>query len=571
MSKNKKIFSKIGYTRILPLGLKILVIFVCLILFSNFATNYISLQLSKREVINLNNTIMIEQLKELYNNSINQYEIYSYSKNRASSQEALAKAAKIGFEHDNSIAFALRRDGSIEFFSCNNEATDWDGFSDKDALNHLLDDLSENIFEGSISFVGNEGEYFGVYKYQESWDYFLVRAELRKDLNKNVNRVFTIISVIIVVLTVFFLIMGYFILEKQFRPLHEFTDALLEMQQNKSLGIIDLSNAPNDDVTYFAASFNSLSAAVNNLLVTFQKFVSKDIVAKAYSGKEVGLEGNQRELTMLFSDIKSFTLRTETLGNDIMDVLNVHYNKVIRNVHENEGVVGSIIGDAILAVFGTAESSKSKSLKSIEAAWDITRSTSELRSLMEERRKEIEETRPLTENELRVFEAVLLDVGVGIDGGEVFYGTIGRDDAMNPRGAHMTNTVIGDTVNSASRLEGLTRIYHLPIIVSEYIKDEVEQESEQYRFFEIDTVLVKGKTEGKRIYFPMDKSETDSLTIMKFESFERALKAYYSGDWKSARKDFKDCGLDVGKVFLERIENQEAPKDWSGIWTMTTK
>ena len=95
----KTFFTKVGHTRILPLGLKILAIFVCLILFSNFATNYISLQLSKREVITLNNTIMIEQLKELYNNSVNQYEIYSYSKSKENTVEALTKVAKAGFEN----------------------------------------------------------------------------------------------------------------------------------------------------------------------------------------------------------------------------------------------------------------------------------------------------------------------------------------------------------------------------------------------------------------------------------------------------------------------------------------
>ena len=66
----------------------------------------------------------------------------------------------------------------------------------------------------------------------------------------------------------------------------------------------------------------------------------------------------------------------------------------------------------------------------------------------------------------------------------------------------MANTVIGDTVNSASRLEGLTRIYHLPVIVSEYVKNEVLKESARYKFFEIDTVQLKGKTEGKKIFFP---------------------------------------------------------------------
>ncbi len=567
----KQYFSKIGNTVIFPLGLKILMIFICLILFSNFATNFISLRLSQREIINLNNTIMIEQLKELYNNSVNQYEIFGYSQNKDDSFSALKKIASNGFKHPNSIAFGLNRNGSIELFACKNEKVEWSDFPDTAALDVLLDKLTENISEGSIDFKSEKGEYFGVYKYNEDWDFFIVRAELRKDLNQNANRVFIITSIIIIFLTIFFIIMGFIILDNQFRPLHNFTESVLEMQRNKELGIIDLSASPNDDITYFAASFNSLSSSVNSLLTTFQKFVSKDIVAKAYAGQNVGLEGSQQELTMLFSDIKSFTFRTETLGNDIMDVLNVHYNKVIQDVHQNSGVVGSIIGDAILAIFGTTETKESKSYKSIQAAWAITRSTAELRRLMIERKNEIEKERALSPSELQVFEAVLLDVGVGVDGGNVFYGTIGRDNSMNPKDAHMTNTVIGDTVNSASRLEGLTRIYHVPIVVSEYIKNEVESESVKYKFFEIDTVQVKGKLESKKIYFPLDTTDSDSMLIVKYDSFEQGLQYYYEGDWDKARKYFDESGLEVAQVFLDRIGLNNAPDNWSGIWTMTTK
>ena len=138
----------------------------------------------------------------------------------------------------------------------------------------------------------------------------------------------------------------------------------------------------------------------------------------------------------------------------------------------------------------------------------------------------------------------------------------------------MTNTVIGDNVNSASRLEGLTRIYKLPVIVSGYIKEEIERAGvTKYKFFEIDTVQVKGKTEGKKIYFPLDceSNENPENIEEKFAVYESALKSYYEGDWGSARKEFKKCGIEAAEVFLERIGNENAPKNWSGIWTMQTK
>ena len=565
-----KFFSRVGKTRIIPIGLKMLLIFICLILLSNFITNFISLQLTQRQIINLNNTIMVSQLKELYTTSSNQYQIYSYSGNREESIDAMCKVARTGFDNANSLALGVTNDGEIEFLTDANELAVFPSF-DSNALMLLNQNKEKGIEEGSISFSSPYGDYFGVYKYQDDWGYYIIRAELRSDLEKSNYRIYGIISALIIIFTLLFVAAGYITINREFRSLRSFTDDLIEMQKKKKLDLIDISKAPNDDVTYLAASFNSLSMQVSNLLDTFQKFVSKDIVAKAYAGRDVGLEGKQRDLAMLFSDVKSFTYRTETLGNDIIEVLNVHYNRVIHNVHENSGIVGSIIGDAILAIYGTLDSKRSKAYNAVISAWNITRATAELRQEMQNRREEIEKQRKLTESEESVFQAVMVDVGVGVDGGKVFYGTIGRNDFDDPRQSHMTNTVIGDTVNSASRLEGLTRIYHIPVVVSESIKDEVTAETARYKFIEIDTVQVKGKTKGKKIYFPFDTNEMDEALLEKYQKFEEGLKAYYDGDWKAARKIFKGLELDVTQVFLERMGIKSAPADWSGIWTMTTK
>ncbi|MBE6361106.1 MAG: adenylate/guanylate cyclase domain-containing protein [Treponema bryantii] len=564
MWKKYRFFTRIGKTRIIPIGFKILLIFICLILLSNFATNIISIQLSQKQIITLNNTIMVEQLKELYNNSANQFQIYSYSQKKDECLNTIGQIASTGFGNENSLAMGVKEDGTIEFFTCNNELIKWTNFSDAETLALLLSNYEEGTEEGSVSFTSSEGDFFGVYKYQPDWGFYLIRAEKRSDMQSNTLNIYLYTSILIVILTSIFIIIGYIILNKEFQTVRKVTAELLRMQKNKQLSLIDLSEAPNDDITYMAASFNNLSSSVNNLLATFQKFVSKDVVAKAYSDQVINLEGSQRELTMLFSDIKSFTYRTETLGNDIIDVLNVHYDRVIHKVHVNNGVVGSIIGDAILAVYGTLDSKMSKSYDAIRSAWDITRETAKLRDSMIARRKEIEQKRKLSESEERVYQAVLLDVGVGIDGGNVFYGNIGSQE-------HMANTVIGDTVNSASRLEGVTRVYHLPVIVSEYVKTEVEQESARYKFIEIDTIQVKGKTEGKKIFFPFDTNEMEESLFESYKLFETGLKAYYEGDWKAARKILKETGLEVAEVFIERMGNKNAPEDWSGIWTMTSK
>ena len=578
MGKKRTFFQQVGTTKIIPISVKLVIIFISLLLLSNFATNFITLQFSQRQIFSLSNDVMVSQLKDMYATAGNQFQIYAFTGDKNASLTAIQNVARNSFAYPHSIGLAFDKNGKVLFCTTadgsplNEPQKDESGapvpvaeeqFPDAVRLAALNAQFDAGITDGSISFKTYHGQYFGVYKYQDDWNCYFVRAELRSDTVRSTFIVLGMISLVIVILVFGFLYAGLKMFGMVLENVKRITDSLYTMQQKQHLSTIDLSDSPNDDVTYLAASFNALSSTINNLLGIFQKFVSKDVVKKAYDEHTIRLEGNRRELAMLFSDIKSFTYRTETLGTDIIDLLNVHYDRAIHAVHENKGVVGSIIGDAILAIYG-AVGSENKSFCAVRAAWDITRVTAQLRTKMIERRAEIEKTRTLTASEERVYQAVLIDVGVGIDGGTVFYGNIGSDE-------HMTNTVIGDTVNSASRLEGLTRVYNLPVIVSAYIKEECEQETNRYHFYEIDTVQVKGKTEGKKIYYPMDTMLSEKGLAQQFDLYEKGLAAYYDGDWTSARKSFKACALDVADVFLERIGNKSAPAGWSGIWTMTTK
>lgn len=560
--KRNRFFQYVGDTPIVPISSKILLVFIVLLLLSNFFTNFVNLQLNQRQIINLTNQNLVNQLKEIYTTATNQYEIYKYSQDKDESINSIIDTAKKGFSQNNSMVMGVEVGGRLLLSASASEKEEF--FWDSDALYEMNEKRLDGITEGSIYFNTQRGEFLGVYKYHEDWRCYFLRAELVSDMNSSTVKIFALISGIICIITVIFLWIGLVLFNKILSNIKRITEGLYRMQASQSMELIDLSGASNDDITYLGASFNSLSATINNLLGIFQKFVSKDVVNKAYSDHIIRLEGTQRELTMLFSDIKGFTYMTETLGNDIINLLNIHYDKVIHNIHQDDGVIGSIIGDAVLAMYGTFNFQDNKSVQAVRSAWSITRVTAELREKLIFRRKEIEETRPLTESEEKVFKAVLLDVGVGIDGGTVFYGNIGSSE-------HMTNTVIGDNVNSASRLEGLTRVYKIPVIVSEYVKNEVETATSAYKFIEIDTVQVKGKTEGKKIFFPIDVSSADEEIIRKYEIFQLGLQAYYDGDWKQARALFKTCELDVGKVFLERISIKQAPADWSGIWTMTTK
>ena len=145
MAAKKGIFAKVGKTRIIPLGLKILFIFISLILLSNFTTNIISIELLQKQIINLNNEIMVSQLKEIYNDATNQFQIYSYSKNRYESMQALSKVAKTGFKNPHSVAAGITPTGLVGFMASNTEGFLWNSFEDTEVLKNVLDTLVSNI------------------------------------------------------------------------------------------------------------------------------------------------------------------------------------------------------------------------------------------------------------------------------------------------------------------------------------------------------------------------------------------------------------------------------------------
>ncbi|MFA5519752.1 MAG: adenylate/guanylate cyclase domain-containing protein, partial [Spirochaetota bacterium] len=345
------------------------------------------------------------------------------------------------------------------------------------------------------------------------------------------------------------------------------TNSIMTMIDNQNLTLIDLEGATNDDITYMGTAFNSLSNTVGNLVNIFQKFANQDLVAKAYREREVKLEGSKKELTILFTDIKSFTFITEVLGNDIIKLLNLHYDRAIREITKYDGVIGSIIGDALLAVFGAFDDrEENKSMQAIRSAYRIQEVAELLRSRMEAIKSDIEsEQGKLSKDELRVYKAVLLEIGVGIDGGNVFYGTLGSY-------VRMTNTVIGDNVNAASRLEGLTRVYKTPVICSEYVKNDIESNVPDHGiyFLELDQVTVKGKTVTQRIFWPIIDLDKNKNLKKDITAYELGLELYYQGKWADARKRFLKCSLKAADVFKERTKGK-CPSNWEGVWEMTNK
>jgi adenylate cyclase len=561
---SKVLGKKLNGTRVVPMIVKITFIFSVFLLISNFTTNYINLMLNRGEQIRLLNQLLVKDLKELHVFANNQREIFNFNPDEQGTIENIEQAAIRNHRGSRSVSLGVTPAGDL-FFQAS-ELEDRSDFPDREALATMNDGLQEGIEEGTLNFVFSGYDYFGVYKYNSSWDVFQVRGEELGEFYADSERIFRQVALIILGITAVFALIGVLLLRFILRFVRVITDNIMRMQNDQSLELMDLEGAPNDDVTYLGVAFNSLANTIDNLMGIFKKFVARDVAAKAYREREIRLEGSKRDLTILFTDIRSFTFMTETLGTDIIKLLNLHYDKAIHHIHEHQGDIGSIIGDALLAVFGTVETDvENKSVQSLRAAYKIHEVAAELRKEMHTRRELILQQRgSLTEAEESVYRAVLLEVGVGLDGGQVFYGNIGSYERM-------VNTVIGDNVNSASRLEGLTRFYRTPVICSEYIKDDVIAHSDDYVFLELDMVQVKGKTQGKKIFWPIPKEQMDDELERDISAFSQGLHQYYLGDWPDALPFFEKSSLTIAAVFRDRIAGKKAPDDWNGVWTMKEK
>lgn len=564
----KQIFGeKINKTRITPLTTKIILIFTFFILVSNLASNYINLTYNRTGLVKFIRELLIRDLKEMYTICNTQHEIYLYSNDLQGSVENIQRNALGQFKNEKSVFLGVKEDGAIIFQASNLKK--YPRFLDQKTLELMRKNREQRILEGSLPFKFNGDTYFGLYKYNPKWEAYIIRGEEYNEFYAESTRIYRSISLIIIIITLFTAILGVILLNHITRFVAVITERIMEMTQSQQLGIIDLKGATNDNITFLGMAFNSLSSTINNLLLIFRKFVNRDIAEKAYQEREVRLEGRQMELTILFSDIKRFTFITETLGNDIIKLLNVHYDNTIKEIIKNDGIIGSIIGDALLAIYGVFnETGANKSYQAVVSAYKIQELAASLRQKMRQKYDQIiKEKGTLTEAEEKVYQAVLIEVGVGIDGGKVFYGNIGSYERM-------TNTVIGDNVNSASRLEGLTRVYNVPVIVSAYVKEEIERTTPGHGlvFVEIDTVLVKGKTIGAKIYWPIWQETYNKNVELRngIRNFSEGLKLYYAGDWENAHQFFSEVPFALAEVFKERTLG-ECPEKWDGIWKMTSK
>src|SRR5437763_796405 len=313
-----------------------------------------------------------------------------------------------------------------------------------------------------------------------------------------------------------------------------------------------------DEIGRLTHAFNNMVGELRvkaQIRETFGKYVDPRMVAGLIDRPELtGPEGSRREMTILFCDMKGFTSFSEGMTPvGLVNVLNRYLSVISEPVRRNRGIIDKYIGDAVMAFWGppftgAEEQARLACLAALEQLAALPAFQAELPDLMGVRRGVPE-----------------VAIRVGIATGEVVVGNIGSEQTRS-------YTVIGDTVNFASRLEGAGKAYGTRVLISE-APQRLAAESVETRA--IDTVLVVGKSEPERIFELLGrKGEVAAERLELRDAFEAALVSYRAQAWEAAEAGFGKClAIDPedrpSQIFLARIAHfREQPPavDWNGAW-----
>ncbi len=312
----------------------------------------------------------------------------------------------------------------------------------------------------------------------------------------------------------------------------------------------------NDELGLLTDAFNDMAASLRDkekMRNAFTKYVSSDVVDQAMAGDTVKLGGSKKEISIFFSDIVGFTPISESLSPEaLVKMLNEYFNQMVGIIVKHGGTLDKFMGDAIMAIFGAPNPQPDHALRAVMASLEM--------------RKKGEE---ITADWKKKGRKHILDMGMAINTGDAVVGNIGSDQRLE-------YTAIGDTVNTCSRMEGITRVYQVKTIIGEktaaLVKDKMIVR-------ELDFVRVKGKKEPARIYELVGDLSTDKTKLGLVDAFQRGLINYRKQKWDEALEEFAavlkvDPTDGPAQIFKERCLSLKATPPaagWDGVFQMTTK
>jgi len=315
------------------------------------------------------------------------------------------------------------------------------------------------------------------------------------------------------------------------------TTSLLSDAANRDLGVIVVLS----DITE--------RKKAESIREMFGRYVDPRIVESLLDQPETG--GERRLMSVAFTDLEGFTrLAEKTTPAALVDFLNEYLTSMSSPISEQRGIVDKYIGDSVMAFWGPPFTSKE------DHASAACRAALAQRALLADLR--------------RRFPKLRIDIRCGISTGDLLCGSVGSNSLRN-------YTVLGDTVNIASRLEAANKAYGTRILVSEETRELAGGDIEAR---EIDVVRLMGRTRPSRVFelLALAGELSDEVRRLR-DRFDAALGTYRSRDWVEARNLFESCielaPLDrPSRLFFDRVERflENPPaEDWDGAWRLESK
>ena len=300
---------------------------------------------------------------------------------------------------------------------------------------------------------------------------------------------------------------------------------------------------------YFIESRN-----VRQVSKQFGEYIPPELVDElAANPAAASMDGDKRNMSVLFSDVRGFTTISEKLDSkELSQLMNQFLTPLTKVIQQHRGTIDKYMGDAIMAFWGAPLRDESHATHALQAGMDMLQA---LRSLD------------------AAFEArgwPRLQIGVGINTGDMTVGNMGSE-------FRRAYTVLGDAVNLGSRLESLTKEYGVYFIVSEATRNAGPKD---WAYRELDFVKVKGKSEPVAIYEPLGPKEAINPDLRNDLARHRgAMKLYRTQLWDQAEAELFNLSRSgrphrIYEIFLERIQylraNPPGPQ-WDGAFTFTHK
>jgi adenylate cyclase len=285
----------------------------------------------------------------------------------------------------------------------------------------------------------------------------------------------------------------------------------------------------------------------------FGEYVAPELVeVMAEDPQHYSMEGDKRDLTILFADVRGFTTISEGLeANELREYINLYLTAMSEDIRGNRGTLDKYIGDCVMAFWGAPVALPDHASRAVATAILMQQSTKKLN------------------DDFIARGWPPLRIGVGLNTGQVRVGDMGSK-------IRRAYTVMGDPVNLASRLEGITKEYGVGIVVGEMTK----RAAPKFAYRELDRVKVKGKNEPVAIFEPIGlEAELDEATRTELETWHTALALFRAQQWDEAAvilNTLHDLHPEfylykLGLMNIERYKIDPPGPDWDGVTTYKTK